>query len=958
MNLMNCLFSWKIPDAARICAAGLCLLAGMAFGQQFSVTNWGHKDGLPSTTVYAITQTTDGFLWVGTGDGLIRFDGFQFVQTELHGLGRQSLGPVTALACLSTGGLAIGTSNGLFIRWDGNRAISTLLSSSVESIKEPGDHSVEVRTRSKIFRLAAEDLAVISSADNNSTQITAADKFSNAKASRVEEQSLVPRMLREISHESAIRKLIRDASGATWVGTENQGLFRVPPEGTIGDAQHFTQATGLPSNHIWDVFEDREGNLWAGTQNGLARLRQDKFITYTQRDGLLSDIATTLAPAAGGGIWIGSQSGLEHFGRSGGAPRVLLKGTAVTNLLPLMDGTMLISERSGTQKLIQHETSLTAAGSEMEHMEQMAQSANGDLWAFGEGTGLRHLRGGSKSERVNEPALAGQFVSSMHGGESDQVWLGLANGDVIKRPPAGSRIFTTADGLPGAAIRFLSPQPDGTLWAASDRGLLHFDGERFHCWDRSSGLPGDRLIWALPDQHGNVWLGYSTGVARFNIGELLHSSSSVQALHYDFFDDGDGLKSNPEAYGASPVALTSDGRLWVSMSEGIGMIDPAHIHRNTFIPPVHVLELIADGRSMSPASGMKLPAHTGNLQISYTGISLTEPRKVHFRYRLVGFETGWQDAGTRRSAFYTNLRPGHYRFQVLAANNDGIWNETGDSCPFEILPAFYQRPWFFAMASFAALSLAFMTYRLRVRLAAKGIQTRYEERLAERTRIAQDLHDNLVQEMMGISLQLEIADEVTTSQSISKGPIRRALDLSRTSLANGRNALHLLRQKPFSRADIEGTLMDTVQSATGSHGRMRFTASGQERLIQPISGEEMLQIVREALRNAIQHAGQTEVAVRMEYGVKFLLIAVIDQGPGISGDILQSGKPGHFGIQGMRERAARMGSSLTARSAPAIGTEWTLIVPAKIAYEPESSMPLSSSFVQSLRRMLGRKGRS
>jgi signal transduction histidine kinase/ligand-binding sensor domain-containing protein len=953
---MSRLSAWKVADVARICTAGLCLMATAAFSQQFSITNWGHKDGLPSTTVYAITQTADGFLWIGTGDGLIRFDGFQFVPTELRGLGNLSLGQVTALAPISRGSLAIGTSNGLLIRWDGNLAISKELNSPVESIQEIDKQSLLVQTRSKMSRFAEEGLTVISSSDSKDAETLATGNFPGAKGQRVERQSLARGMLRGIPVESNIRKTIQDASGATWIGTENQGLYRVVPEGTDGSAQHFTQSTGLPSNHIWDIFEDREGNIWAGTQNGLARLRQDKFITYTQRDGLLSDIVTALAPAAGGGIWIGSQSGLERFTGSGDKPQILLRGTAVTSLLPLIDGTVLISTRSGTQKLIQHETSLTAAGAEIEHVEQMAQSRNGDLWAFGEGTGLWYLRNGSKPERVNEPALAGQFVSSMHGGENDQVWLGLMSGDVIKRPPAGSHIYTAADGVSGGAIRFLSPQPDGTLWAASDRGLLYFDGERFRSWDRSSGLPGDRLIWALPDKHGNVWLGYSTGVARFNIDELLHPSTRGQ--RYDFYDDGDGLKSNPEAYGTSPVALTADGRLWISMSEGIGAIDPAHIHRNTFIPPVHVLELIADGRSISPTSGVKLPAHTGNLQISYTGISLTEPRKVHFRYRLVGFEPRWQDAGTRRSAFYTNLRPGHYRFQVLAANNDGIWNEAGDSFAFEILPAFYQTTWFLVIASLATLSLAFMTYQLRVRLAAKKLQRLYEERMAERTRIAQDLHDNLVQEMMGISLQLEIADEVTTSESIAKGPIRRALDLSRTSLANGRNALHVLRQRPFSRADIESTLKDTVQSAAGSDGKMQFAASGIERLIQPISGEEMLQIVREALRNAIQHAGQTEVAVRMEYGAKFLSIAVSDHGQGISEDVLQGGRPGHFGIQGMRERAEQMGSSLIARSAPSAGTEWTLIVPAKIAYEPENSMSLSSSFVQSLKRMVGRKDRS
>lgn len=862
ISSMSCLSSLKIATAVQIWIAGMFLLAGTASAQQFSVTSWGHKDGLPSTTVYAITQAKDGFLWIGTGDGLFRFDGLQFIQSGPPGAVSRPLGP---------------------------------------------------------------DIA---SASRNELK---ADKHGLIK-----EKPLVQEAQPKLPQEADIRKILHDASGATWMATRNEGVFRIAPN---GDVQHFTRATGLPSDHVWDIFEDREGNIWAGTQNGLARLRQDKFITYTVRNGLLSDIANALAPASGGGVWIASRSGLERFIGAGGPHDVLLKGTAASSLLQLKDGALLISTPSGMQKLPPHSQIIHDMQPNTQHVERMAQSDGGDLWLYGQQAGLLHWRSGANPEPVNEPALEKQAVTSMQGGQRDQVWIGLENGDVVLRPPAGSHIFTPADGLTGGAIRYLSPQPDGTLWAASDRGLAYFDGEHFYHWDRASGLPGDRLIWTVADQRGNLWLGYSTGIARLSIRELLHPSSRDQQLRYDFYDDGDGLKSNPEAYGNSPFALTSDGRLWVSMSEGIGMIDLAHVHLNALAPPVHILDLAADGRGVAPARGMKISAHTRTLQISYTGISLTEPRRVRFRYRLEGFDAGWQDAGTRRSAFYTNLRPGRYRFQVIAANSDGTWNETGDSVAFEMLPAFYQTWWFLVLCALAMLSLVYMAYRLRIRFAARELQARYDERLAERTRIAQDLHDNLIQEMTGISLQLEIADEVTPIESIAKGPLRRALDLSRSALGSGRNALHILRQKPLSRADIESTLKDTVQSMTGSQEVIRFAGSGKECPIQSVIGEEIVQIIREALRNAIQHAGRSEITVRSEYGDRSLTFVVSDRGPGISEEVLQEGKPGHFGIRGMRERAARIGSSLTVSSSAATGTAWTLSVPAQAAYETGNRNP-------------------
>lgn len=845
---------WKSLGIACV-LAGTALVAGVASAQQFSITNWGHKDGLPSTTVYAVTQANDGFLWLATGDGLIRFDGFQFNSVESRGV-----------------------------------------------VPEPRG---------------------LAGADPGISTLQGPDR----------------QALQAFSREHMIRKTLRDNTGAWWIATENEGLFRIARG---GDTQQFTRATGLPSDHVWDIFEDREGNIWAGTQNGLARLRQDKFITYTVRNGLRSDITTALAPAADNGVWIGSQSGLQHFTVPGNRNDTLLQAVAVGDLLALEGGTVLASTSAGIREVSQHEILVPRAISGLHDIEQTAESRSGDLWFYGRQAGLWHSARTAQPELINEPALLQHVVLSMQGGPHDQVWLGLENGTVILRPPAGSRVFTSADGLAGGAVRFLSPRPDGTLWVASDHGLAYFDGERFRHWNRSSGLPGDRLLWVVPDEHGNLWLGYSTGVARLRAAALLHPASQSAQLRYDFYDDGDGLKSNPESYGSRPVALTSDGRLWVSMSEGISMIDPTQPVRESLPPPVHVLGFDADGHDLAPSNGVRVPANTRTLQIAYTGISLTEPRKVRFRYRLDGFDRGWQDAGSRRHAVYTNLRPGHYSFHVLAANSDGVWNETGDSVAFELLPAFYQTPWFIALCGLAALTVSFLAYRLRIRLAAREIYARYEERMAERTRLAQDLHDSLVQEILGISLQLEIAEQVTPPGSAAKQPFRRALELSQTALANGRSALHVLRRRPLRRVDIEDTLRDTVQSMAGSREAVQFDSSGTERLIHAAAGEELVQIVREALRNAIHHAGPSKIRVCSEYGDQHLLFVVRDGGPGISEEFLREGKPGHFGIRGMRERAARIGSSLTVSTSPGAGTQWTLQVPASVAYEPDVSATRSS----------------
>ncbi|MDQ1451319.1 MAG: hypothetical protein QOK38_1185, partial [Acidobacteriaceae bacterium] len=301
-------------------------------------------------------------------------------------------------------------------------------------------------------------------------------------------------------------------------------------------------------------------------------------------------------------------------------------------------------------------------------------------------------------------------------------------------------------------------------------------------------------------------------------------------------------------------------------------------------------------------------------------------------YRLLNFDSQWQEGSTRRFATYTNLPPGKYRFEVLAANGDGLWSTAPAALAFTLAPAFYQTRWFLALCVVGVLLAAVLFVRLRIRSAAAGLRRRFEERLDERSRVAQDLHDNLLQDIMGISLQLEIADEVTPPQAAGKPMLSRALQLSEAALVQGRGALTTLRATTYTQQDVLAAIKLAAASFPEERcERIRYRIDGQDLPLRAGSGEEIAQIAREALRNALQHTAGN-IDVWLHYSPRRFTLLVEDEGQGIQPAVLESGMPGHFGLQGMRERAARIGATLAIQSTAAGGTRVRLVVPARIAY--------------------------
>jgi signal transduction histidine kinase len=330
------------------------------------------------------------------------------------------------------------------------------------------------------------------------------------------------------------------------------------------------------------------------------------------------------------------------------------------------------------------------------------------------------------------------------------------------------------------------------------------------------------------------------------------------------------------------------------------------------------------------------------VQIDYTALSLAEPRKVRFRYKLEGFDPDWRDAGTRRQAFYTNLSPRAYRFRVLACNNDGIWNESGATLDFDLLPAFYQTRGFRLLCALVLIILALSIYRLRVWQMTSRVRERFEERLKERTRIAQELHDNLIQDVMGISLQIEVSDELLPADFPAKQPLGRALRLCKSALDEGRRALNDLRSAPLTADDFVKSFSQLSEQFAGHSGtRVDVVVEGGERSLSVVAGNDFLQIGRQAIMNAFQHSRAKKIHVLLSYGQQDLQIRVKDNGCGMTEEKLNLRRSGHYGIAGMQERAERLGGTLSIRSRVGEGTEVNLSAPGSIVYHDD--VPSSGS---------------
>jgi signal transduction histidine kinase len=494
------------------------------------------------------------------------------------------------------------------------------------------------------------------------------------------------------------------------------------------------------------------------------------------------------------------------------------------------------------------------------------------------------------------------------------------------------------------------------VWLAGAGGVQLFRKDRFYLMKWSDpGMPG-RLSGIVETETGDLWMNGFSGITHLPADELTRWLRDPDSRVYgERLDELDGLPGFSEEPIPEPSVVEGpDGRLWFATTRGIAWLDPAALERdrNRTPPPVFISSVIANEKTFAGANGLSFPSHTENLEIDYTALSLAIPERVLFRYKLEGVDEGWQNVGTRRQAFYTKLRPAHYIFRVIACNNDGVWNEAGAAFDFSIAPALYQTGWFEILALAAFLAILWGIYQLRLQQLRRQFNIRIEERVGERTRIARELHDTLLQSFQGLLCEFQAARNLFPKRPAdAMRTLDDAIGSAEAAIVEGRDAIQDLRVAPGVHNDLAhlltaaGKELSNAQNSNANVAAFRLTVEGPPQVLSPILQDEIYRIGREILRNAFRHARATRIEVEIRYDGRMLRLRIRDDGIGIDPQVLSKGaRAGHWGLPGVRERAKLIGAKLDFWSEEGAGTEVQVTVPAPVAYPKSTDIRIFGLF--------------
>jgi signal transduction histidine kinase/ligand-binding sensor domain-containing protein len=746
-------------------------------------------------------------------------------------------------------------------------------------------------------------------------------------------------------------RLLRDRDGGLWIGTVQRGLIHIHE----GRTDVFTKGDGLSGDIVLSVFEDREGDVWVATTGGLDRFRELPVTTIARKQGLSSDATTCLLAAADGSVWVSGAGGLTRwnngqtttFNKASGLP-----DDAVQSLFQDDDGRIWASTVHGLAYFKDGGfVAVSGLQSEKGHwITSITEDRAGSLWLSGMDA-LFHVQNGRLVEQIPWPELGRPKPAWVVLADRKQggLWLGFTDADVSYFKDRQLRAtYTRADGLGAGTVVGLQFDRDGALWAATHKGgLSRIQDGRITSLTTRNGLPCDAIHWSMEDNDGAFWLYTACGLVRIARSELnawiAVPNRRIQTTVWDA-SDGVRIRSGP-ATGSGPwVAKSSDGRLWFVTGEGVQVVDPHHLAQNKIAPPVYIERVIADQKSYwqnlpgAAVSRLRLPPHIRDLQMDYTAVTLAAPEKVHFKYKLEGQDNDWREVVNTRQAQYTNLPPANYRFRVIASNNSGVWNEQGDALEFTIAPAYYQTNWFRLLCAVIVLVIVWTVHKFRTEQLRHQFNMTLEARVGERTRIARELHDTLLQGAHGVLLRFQVVSGLLPEGSMAKQKLDTAIDQTAEFITEARDQVQDLRMSTVEGNDLARSINAMIEELppdrTGHRPSFNVVVAGESRNLHPIVRDETYKIVCEALRNAFQHAQAQRVEVEIHYNNDEFRVRVRDNGKGIDAAVLsRHGTDGHYGLPGMRERATVIGGKLTLWSAPNAGTEVELRVPARKAYD-------------------------
>ena len=972
---------------------------------QYAHTSWTARDGALLGLVFAIAQTPDGYLWIAGSFGLFRFDGLRFVPWQ------PPKGPALpdspySLLVSRDGTLWIGTFNGL-VSWNGTELtrypqidsgfVTSLLEDREGTIwaglfADPGRlcavHAGQARcstpeggfggfvwslgedsagnlwagAESGVWqwkpgtprRFALPGMRVGDLSTTVDGQILVGVRGAGLK--QVDGGRLVPYAMRRaakpeepiVDRDVKSNKLLRDRDGGLWIGTEGLGIIHVKD----GKADSFTRAEGLSGNIACSLFEDREGNIWFGSEKGLDRFRKLPVITLSTQQGVPNEVTKSVLAAADGSVWVATDDGLAQW--KDATPVVYkerdgLPDSRVQSLYQDAGGRLWASTARG---LAYFAADRFVGVSEMPSNEVYSMTGDeaGNIWLSGN-KGLARLNGGRFVENIPWAALGRRQQAKVIVADRGGVWLSFWQDGGVMFFKDGKVVttYTSAQGLGAGHVAGLRLDADGALWAATEEGgLSRIKDGRVTTLTVANGLPCNTIHWSTLDDSGSLWMYTACGlvrVVRDDLAAWVANPNRRVAAKLWGGADGVPLLAQTPAYFNPPVAKGPDGKFWFVSGADVQLFDPEHLPFNPRPPPVHIESLVADHRSYTLANGLRLPPLVRDMTIEFAALSLVDPKSTRFRYRLEGNDSDWQEAVDRRQATYTNLPPGNYRFRVKASNNSGVWNEEGAQLDFSILPAFYQTTWFRVACGVLLVGLAWTGFQFRLRMGIRRLHREFEAtleaRVAERTRIARDLHDTLLQRFHGLLLQFQAAFNLLPDRPReSKQVLAGAIDQVAEAITEGRDTVQGLRNSTLETnnlADALRALAEDLANESGHAAAARVEVQGAPQALHPLVRDEAFRIAGEALRNAFRHAEAKRIEVEIRYDARRLRVRVRDDGKGIDPEVLRAGaKEGHFGLSGMRERAALVGGELTVRSTLEAGTEVDFTAPGTRAYSKAS----------------------
>jgi signal transduction histidine kinase/ligand-binding sensor domain-containing protein len=962
---------------------------------QYIRDRWGPEQGFPRGPVYAITQTSDGYLWIGTESGLVRFDGWNFRMVadssrnfKIENVLGLTPAPDGSLWIRLQGVTLLRYRNGLFERVPGARtdaSITAMSRTTQGDLLIAKNENGALAYRNGKFDVLASGadlprsplLALAQTPDGNlwmGTRDAGLFRVSGGKTSSIRKglpdakiNCLLPDGSSDlwIGTDNGIVRwngtevtssglpaglngfqalaMTRDRDGNLWVGTDSRGLLRLRGDGVAS----LDEPSDGPRQAVTAVFEDREGNLWTGGASGLERLRDSPFVSYSAPEGFPADGSNPVfvdaenrmwfPPIAGGLWWVKN-------GQSGRIAQAGLENDLVYSIAGRADETWVGRERGGLTRLRRQQgpaagsftadTYTTANGLAQNSVYSVYETRDGTVWAGTLSGGVSRLRDGKFTTYTTATGLASNTVASILETSDGTVWFATPSGlSALAKDRWIS--YAPRDGLPSENVNCLFEDSTGVLWVGTAEGLA-FRGLRvFQPVIEAPESLHEQILGIAEDHYGSLWLATSNHVLRVNRDKLMRGVLAEGDTRE--FGIADGLRGVEGVKRHQSVVIDPLGRIWFSMNRAISVVDPDRLNRSEAPVIAHIQSVTADNDPIPMGAGIRIPSGHQRVGFDFAGLNLSDPDRVRFRFKLDGYDRDWVGPVQRREAIYTNLSPGPYRFHVTASNTNGLWNGHEATLDFEMAPAFWQT-WWFRLCVVAACALAILAiYRLRLRQLTRQLNMRFEERLDERTRIAQELHDTLLQGFLSASMQLHVAVDRLPADSPAKSPLGRVLQLMGQVIDEGRNAVQGLRSPQSGSLNLEQAFARTQQELAieGDVG-FRVIVNGQPRPLHPMLRDEVYRIGREALVNAFRHSRAKSIEIELEYAASWLRVLVRDNGCGIDPPMLQSGREGHWGLSGMRERAERVGAKLQVWSRPAAGTEVQLSVPSHVAYQSQS----------------------